>query len=67
MGLNAYDRVKVKTDQKVESMRELVLRIGLVAFVTAMIIWFAVFIYATFYYAYMPAISHTRPVHMQFK
>lgn len=67
MGLNVYDRVKVKTDQKVESMRELVLRIGLVAFVTAMIIWCAVFIYATFYYAYMPAISHTRPVHMQFK
>ncbi|XP_073829852.1 lipid droplet biogenesis associated protein seipin [Musca autumnalis] len=67
VGNNIYERVKVKADQKVESMRELVLRIGLIAFVVALIIWAAVFMYASFYYAYMPAISHTRPVHMQFK
>lgn len=67
MSHNIYDRLKTKADQKVDSMRELVLRIGLVAFVVALIIWTAVFMYASFYYAYMPAISHNRPVHMQFK
>ncbi|XP_013109174.1 seipin [Stomoxys calcitrans] len=66
-GKQVYDRFKEKADKKVDSARELVLRIGLVAFVVALIIWAAVFMYATFYYVYMPAISHTRPVHMQFK
>lgn len=67
LGLNVYDQLKIKTDQKVDSLRELVLRLGLVAFAVVLILWAAVFMYAAFYYAYMPAISHTRPVHMQFK
>ncbi|XP_075146457.1 lipid droplet biogenesis associated protein seipin [Haematobia irritans] len=64
---NILGRFKEKADKQVDSMRELVLRIGLVAFVVALIIWAAVFMYAMFHYLYMPAISHTRPVHMQFK
>ena len=67
MGHNVYDQVRAKTDEKVDSLKELVLRLGLVAFAVVLILWAAVFMYAAFYYAYMPSISHTRPVHMQFK
>ncbi|XP_037813828.1 seipin [Lucilia sericata] len=67
LSVNVYDRLKAKTDEKVDTLRELILRLGLVAFAAVLIIWAAVFMYAAFYYFYMPAISHTRPVHMQFK
>lgn len=67
LSLGLYDRLKTKTDEKVDTLRELILRLGLVAFAVVLIIWTAVFMYAVFYYFYMPAISHTRPVHMQFK
>jgi len=67
LGWNVYDRVRSKADEKVGTVRELVLRLGLIAFAVVLIIWLAVFMYAAFYYVYMPAISHTRPVHMQFK
>ncbi|KAH8240545.1 hypothetical protein KR038_008197 [Drosophila bunnanda] len=67
LGWNVYDRVRSKADEKVGTVRELVLRLGLIAFAVVLIIWLAVFMYAAFYYIYMPAISHTRPVHMQFK
>lgn len=67
LSVGVYDRLKAKTDEKVDTLRELVLRLGLVAFAVVLIIWAAVFMYAAFYYFYMPAISHTRPVHMQFK
>ncbi|SPP89492.1 seipin [Drosophila guanche] len=67
VGWNVYDRVRSKADEKVGTVRELVLRLGLIAFAVVLIIWLAVFMYAAFYYIYMPAISHTRPVHMQFK
>ncbi|XP_065354905.1 seipin [Calliphora vicina] len=67
LSVGVYDRLRAKTDEKVETLRELVLRLGLVAFAAVLIIWTAVFMYAAFYYFYMPAISHTRPVHMQFK
>ncbi|TDG40640.1 hypothetical protein AWZ03_012936 [Drosophila navojoa] len=65
--LNVYDRFRSKADEKVDTIRELVLRLGLIAFAVVLIIWLAVFFYAAFYYVYMPPISHTRPVHMQFK
>ncbi|XP_071449809.1 seipin [Hetaerina americana] len=38
-----------------------VLVIGLVS------IWVSIFLYVAFYYAYMPAVLHVRPVHLQFK
>ncbi|XP_017483445.1 PREDICTED: seipin isoform X1 [Rhagoletis zephyria] len=67
IGYNIYDDIKSRADEKVGSLKELVLRVGLVAFAVVLIIWIAVFMYVAFYYTYMPAISHTRPVHMQFK
>uniref|UniRef100_A0A1A9V2Z0 Seipin n=1 Tax=Glossina austeni TaxID=7395 RepID=A0A1A9V2Z0_GLOAU len=65
--LKIYDKFKVKADEKVNTVRELILRLGLIAFAVVLIIWTAVFMYVVFYYAYMPPISHTRPVYMQFK
>lgn len=67
VGHNVYDHFKAKADEKVGSLKELVLRLGLISFAVVLILWSAVFMYAAFYYAYMPSISHTRPVHMQFK
>lgn len=67
LSVGVFDRLKAKTDKKVDTLRELVLRLGLVAFSVVLIIWIAIFMYAAFYYFYMPAISHTRPVYMQFK
>ncbi|XP_030373654.1 seipin [Scaptodrosophila lebanonensis] len=67
LSLNVYDRLRSKADEKVGSIREVVLRVGLIAFAVILIIWLAVFLYVAFYYSYMPALSHTRPVHMQFK
>lgn len=62
-----YDYYRAKTKEGVLSVRDLVLRIGFVAFALSIIVWTAVFMYVAFYYAYMPAIAHVRPVHMQFK
>ena len=31
------------------------------------ILWIAVFLYVSFYYAYMPTVSHVRPVFLLFK
>lgn len=64
---NVFDHFMNKTQDKVSTVRDFILRIGFVAFMVALIIWSAIFMYVTFYYAYMPAMSHTRPVHMQFK
>ncbi|XP_067621895.1 seipin [Eurosta solidaginis] len=67
LGYKVYYELKCRADEKVDSVKEWVLRIGLIAFVVIFIIWIAVFLYVAFYYTYMPAISHTRPAHMQFK
>lgn len=51
----------------VENVRLLSFRGGLVGLLTAMIIWVSIFMYVAFYYAYMPSISHVRPIHVQFE
>jgi seipin len=48
-------------------IREFLLKAGVFALVTAVIIWVSVFLYVAFYYTYMPLTSHVRPVHLQFK
>lgn len=58
---------KNRTTEGVHNVRELLLKALIVLFAAAVIIWTAVFMYITFYYTYMPAIAHMRPVHMQFK
>lgn len=64
---NIFDTFKTKTNNGVVTIKELSLRLFIVSFAVALIIWGAVFLYVAFYYAYMPAMTHIRPVHMQFK
>ncbi|GAB0086172.1 Seipin [Sergentomyia squamirostris] len=58
---------KNRTAEGVNNVRELILKILIVLFAIAVVAWTAIFMYITFYYTYMPAIAHMRPVHMQFK
>ncbi|XP_046400565.1 seipin [Ischnura elegans] len=40
---------------------------GMVVVIGMISIWMSIFLYVAFYYAYMPAVLHVRPVHLQFK
>lgn len=62
-----YEGYKIRTQQGVVSVRELVVKLLILALAAAVIIWLAIFLYIAFYYTYMPAIAHIRPVHMQFQ
>lgn len=61
-----YDETKEKTRNGVLSVRDLVLRIIILLFGFAVIVWTATFMYVAFYYSYMPVLVHSRPAHMQF-
>lgn len=62
-----YDDYKARTKQGVVSAREVAIKLSILGLAAAVILWLAVFMYIAFYYTYMPAIAHNRPVHMQFK
>lgn len=64
---NTYEDYKTRTKEGVTSAREVIFKLAVVALAAAVIIWLAIFMYIAFYYTYMPAIAHIRPVHMQFK
>lgn len=40
---------------------------SLFTMIVVTIVWVSIFLYIAFYYAYMPSLMYTRPVHMQFK
>lgn len=61
------DDYRNRTKQGVITTREVMIKLAILAFAAAIIIWMAVFMYIAFYYTYMPSIAHVRPVHMQFK
>lgn len=63
----AYSFYKDKTANSVLSAREVIIRLGIIMFAGSVIIWTAIFMYIAFYYTYMPAIAHMRPVNMQFE
>lgn len=58
---------KRRTRTGVNNVRDVLLRGSVIAFVTSLLVWLSVFMYVAFYYAYVPAISHERPVYLQFK
>ncbi|XP_046627994.1 seipin isoform X3 [Neodiprion virginianus] len=59
--------VQQKTAEGVQTARDAVLRGGIIVMTAVVVIWISVFLYAAFYYAYMPNISHVRPVHLKFE
>lgn len=56
-----------KTRTESPTARDIALRTTFITFAAAIIIWVSIFMYITFYYTYMPAIEHLRPVHIQYE
>lgn len=61
------ENIKDNTNQRIQSIKETAFRSGILLLTIGIIIWLAVFMYVVFYYTYIPALTHTRPVHLQFK
>lgn len=65
-----YDTVqlyKARTKKGINNVRDILFRGTVVASVTSLLVWLSIFMYLAFYYAYVPTISHERPVYLQFK
>jgi seipin len=62
--INLY---KTRTQTGVNHIREILFRGTVVALITALLVWLAIFMYVAFYYAYVPTISHERPVFLKFR
>ncbi|XP_044253786.1 seipin [Tribolium madens] len=58
---------KTRTQTGVNNVREILFRGTVVALITALLVWLAIFMYIAFYYAYVPTISHERPVYLKFR
>lgn len=56
-----------KLTQGVQSTRDAVFRGGVIILSSILIVWLSVFFYTAFYYAYMPSMTHVRPVHLIFR
>jgi len=48
------------------SFKDLLYRLFVILSTTLLIIWLSVFLYVSFYYSYVPTISHIKPVHLEF-
>lgn len=58
---------KIRANNGINSVKDLLLRGTLVAFTTSLLVWLSIFMYMAFYYAYVPTVSHEKPVYLQFK
>lgn len=65
--LQQYAGYKKRTSEGVNSVKELLYRAGIISVFVTAILWISVFMYVLFYYTYMPNVTHSRPVHLQFK
>lgn len=61
------DLMKDNTQQQLRRIKEQVLKGGIVLLTLGIVIWLAIFMYIAFYYTYIPQLTHTRPVHLQFR
>lgn len=64
---DTIDLYKIRTKSGVNSAREVLFKGAVVALVTALLVWLSIFMYAAFYYVYVPKISHEKPVFLKFK
>lgn len=62
--LNLY---KTRTKAGVNNIKEVLIKGTVIALITALLVWLSIFMYIAFYYAYVPTVSHERPVHLKFK
>lgn len=59
--------VQKRTTNSVQTARDVIFSGGIIIISGVLIVWLSVFLYTAFYYAYIPSMSYTRPVHLQFK
>ncbi|XP_057323861.1 seipin [Microplitis mediator] len=65
--IDKISNVQQQTVQGVELMQFAFFRSGIILIASIVAVWISIFLYTAFYYAYMPSMQHTRPVHLQFK
>lgn len=58
---------RIRANNGINNVKDLLLRGTVVAFTTSLLVWLSIFMYMAFYYAYVPTVSHEKPVHLQFK
>lgn len=61
------ERYKQKTADGAQVLWDKFFKGGLFALFGAFILWLSIFLYISFYYYYMPSVSHTRQVNLKFK
>ena len=60
-----YQEFKKRVRIAVDNALENAFRGSMMYLVMITLVWIAIFLYAVFYYAYVPALSFVRPVHLQ--
>ncbi|XP_064622458.1 seipin-like isoform X2 [Lineus longissimus] len=63
----AVNWLQRSTSQWLTKIKSTLLKVIVVLTYLAVLLWISIFFYGSFYYLYMPAISHVKPVHLQFK
>lgn len=64
---NILGWLKDSFDITLSKLKEILTRIAVFITVFMILLWFSAFLYGSFYFAYMPPVSLTKPVNLQFK
>ncbi|KAF4518690.1 hypothetical protein B566_EDAN002726 [Ephemera danica] len=67
LGQRIHSYTQRTIDSTVDNLRDVLLKGGAFILIGTVVLWISVFIYVAFYYAYMPAVTHSRPVYLQFQ
>ncbi|XP_053694818.1 seipin [Sabethes cyaneus] len=66
-GIVFAEEYKRKTSAGVQSTKNVVLRLIAVVLIGLSIVWASIFMYAYFYYTYMPTVSHVKDVYLSYR
>lgn len=64
---NKVDNIKEHTNRKIQKAKDNAIRGGIVIIGLGFLLWLSIFIYIMFYYTYVPTVSHSRSIFLQFK
>ncbi|XP_058821576.1 seipin [Topomyia yanbarensis] len=65
-GIVFAEEYKRKTNAGVQSTKNIVLRLIVVVLIGLSVVWASIFMYAYFYYTYMPTVSHVKDVFLSY-
>ncbi|XP_055547587.1 seipin [Wyeomyia smithii] len=65
-GIVFAEEYKRKTSAGVQSTKNIVLRLIAVVLIGLSVVWASIFMYAYFYYSYMPTVSHVKDVYLSY-